>query len=206
MSFVRSMTAAGAGLIGVGLLLPPGLTAAWLGRGSVVLAAADLVLGVWLLKAGLVALGGWLLVSPRFTQRPAEAVSSTGGKAAGPLDAGAGGRHTAVTIGVLVAMILVAAVLRLHRLGEGMWLDEILTYLDYVEAPFGESIAKYESQNQHFLYSILLGVGDTGIGLPQVGRRGSTVVPVFVVGVPVLVGVGIVLPRLGVGDCRSACR
>jgi hypothetical protein len=56
---------------------------------------------------------------------------------------------------VLSALLLVALTLRLHQLGNGLWLDEILTYLNYASLPFGEIITTYDSQNQHFLYSLL---------------------------------------------------
>ncbi len=57
---------------------------------------------------------------------------------------------------VLLSLTLfLAAGLRFYRLDEGLWLDEILTQVNYVKSPFGEILTTYDSQNQHFLYSLL---------------------------------------------------
>ncbi len=54
-----------------------------------------------------------------------------------------------------VALLLVtAAVLRLHRLGEGLWLDEVLTFVNYARLPFAGIATTYNDQNQHLLYSL----------------------------------------------------
>jgi uncharacterized membrane protein len=56
----------------------------------------------------------------------------------------------------MLALILAFALaLRLYRLGDGLWLDEIMTYVNYAKIPAGETITTYDSQNQHFLYSLL---------------------------------------------------
>ncbi len=55
----------------------------------------------------------------------------------------------------LLVLMLAALALRLYRLGSGLWLDEILTYVDYARMPFAQIVTTYESQNQHFLYSLL---------------------------------------------------
>lgn len=61
------------------------------------------------------------------------------------------GRLHVVALGLLLA---VAALLRLHRLGEGLWLDEVLTYVNYARLPFAEIVRTYNDQNQHMLYSL----------------------------------------------------
>src|SRR5262245_3001296 len=57
---------------------------------------------------------------------------------------------------LLLAVILIAAaILRFYRLNEGLWFDEILTAVRYVRLPFAKLLFAYDSENQHFLYSIL---------------------------------------------------
>src|SRR5262245_30195631 len=56
---------------------------------------------------------------------------------------------------VLAGILAAATAARIHGLNEGLWLDEILTVVHYARAPFGEIITTYESQNQHFLFSLL---------------------------------------------------
>jgi uncharacterized membrane protein len=55
---------------------------------------------------------------------------------------------------LLIIILFAAFALRIYGLNEGLWLDEILTLENYVKAPFGEIVTTYDSQNQHFLYSI----------------------------------------------------
>lgn len=65
-------------------------------------------------------------------------------------------RLTARTSAVLLGLLLViAAMLRLYRLGQGLWLDEVLTLTAYARLPFSEILTRYDSQNQHMLYSLL---------------------------------------------------
>lgn len=58
-------------------------------------------------------------------------------------------------LAVLTSLLLVALALRLHRLEDGLWWDEIFMYVNYVKMPLGKLIATYESENQHFLYILL---------------------------------------------------
>ena len=55
----------------------------------------------------------------------------------------------------MVIIILLSLFLRLYDLNDGLWIDEILTYVNYAKLPYGEIITTFESENQHFLYSIL---------------------------------------------------
>jgi 4-amino-4-deoxy-L-arabinose transferase-like glycosyltransferase len=55
---------------------------------------------------------------------------------------------------ILIAILLIATFLRLYRLNQGLWIDEIDTLVSYARAPFGEIVTSYESQNQHFLYTL----------------------------------------------------
>jgi mannosyltransferase len=54
-----------------------------------------------------------------------------------------------------MALLAVATIMRLYRLNSGMWLDEILTYINYARLPFPQILKTFDSENQHFLYSIL---------------------------------------------------
>jgi len=61
-------------------------------------------------------------------------------------------RTSLIILGLLLAAALA---LRLYRLDAGLWLDEITTYLNYVKSPFGVIVTTYDSQNQHFVFSLL---------------------------------------------------
>jgi mannosyltransferase len=56
---------------------------------------------------------------------------------------------------ILLALLGVALAMRLYRLGEGLWLDEILTLANYARLPFGEIVTTFRDQNQHFLFTLL---------------------------------------------------
>jgi mannosyltransferase len=56
---------------------------------------------------------------------------------------------------ILGAILLSAVGFRLYELGSGLWLDEIITYVDYAVLPFKQIVTTYDSENQHFLYSLL---------------------------------------------------
>lgn len=48
-----------------------------------------------------------------------------------------------------------ALLLRLYRLGEGLWLDEIYAWVRYMGLPLREIPTVYGSENQHFLFTML---------------------------------------------------
>lgn len=50
---------------------------------------------------------------------------------------------------------MVAALLRLRDLGDGMWFDEISTLVRYVRPPLNHILTTFDSKNQHLLYSLL---------------------------------------------------
>ena len=56
---------------------------------------------------------------------------------------------------VLPALLVVAAILRLKDLGDGMWFDEISTLVQYVRPPLSHILTTFDSKNQHLLYSVL---------------------------------------------------
>jgi mannosyltransferase len=55
----------------------------------------------------------------------------------------------------LVTILIVATILRFYRLNSGLWFDEIVTYVKYARLPFLTIVTTFDSENQHFLYSIL---------------------------------------------------
>ena len=57
---------------------------------------------------------------------------------------------------MLLALVLaVGAALRLAGLDQGLWYDEIATLVRYVRRPLGEIVTRFDTQNQHLLYSVL---------------------------------------------------
>lgn len=58
-------------------------------------------------------------------------------------------------LSILGAILLAALGLRLYHLNSGLWFDEIVTNVLYARMPFGSILTSYESENQHFLYSLL---------------------------------------------------
>jgi uncharacterized membrane protein len=56
---------------------------------------------------------------------------------------------------VLPALFIVATALRLYRLDDGLWWDEIFMYVKFVKMPLAQLLTTYESENQHFLYILL---------------------------------------------------
>jgi mannosyltransferase len=55
----------------------------------------------------------------------------------------------------LIAILTSATLLRIYKLNSGLWLDEIITYVKYARSPFMTIMTTFDSENQHFLYSIL---------------------------------------------------
>jgi mannosyltransferase len=64
-------------------------------------------------------------------------------------------RHRDPTVLILIALLLIGLILRLVHLNDGMWLDEILTLVSYARVPFAKIVTSFDSENQHFLYSVL---------------------------------------------------
>jgi hypothetical protein len=90
---------------------------------------------------------------------------------------------------VLGGILLVAVGLRLYGLDQGLWYDEILTYVHYARLSFGEIITTYDDQNQHFLYSVLahasfLSFGESGwsLRLPAVLFGAGSIWALYVLG------------------------
>jgi uncharacterized membrane protein len=55
---------------------------------------------------------------------------------------------------LLAGILLLATLLRIYRLGDGLWFDEIITYINYGNLPFKEIATTFNSENNHVLYSL----------------------------------------------------
>ncbi|HNU06455.1 MAG TPA: glycosyltransferase family 39 protein [Pyrinomonadaceae bacterium] len=64
-------------------------------------------------------------------------------------------RTSTVVLISLSALTVVAVGLRLPNLNSDLWVDEVLTLVDYARKPLGEILTSFPNQNQHMLYSIL---------------------------------------------------
>lgn len=67
-----------------------------------------------------------------------------------------------VSWGLLTAILLVGAALRLYGLNTDLWLDEVATLSSYMRASLWENLYLYENANQHVLNSLL---GHLSIGV-----------------------------------------
>jgi len=124
-----------------------------------------LLLGARLFKASLVMLGLALVVLARLP-------AMKGGAGTAPHPGGKPGVSATVLVILLLA---VATALRFIDLDNGLWVDEIMTYVNYAGAPFGRLVSTYDSQNHHILYSLsthaaflLFGAGAWALRLPAV--------------------------------------
>jgi 4-amino-4-deoxy-L-arabinose transferase-like glycosyltransferase len=64
-------------------------------------------------------------------------------------------RAERATLAVLGGILAAALGLRLYGLESGPWLDEVLTEVEYMPMSFGQNVTTFDSQNQHFVYSLL---------------------------------------------------
>src|SRR3954466_10866731 len=64
----------------------------------------------------------------------------------------------------LTGILLLGAVLRIIGLNSGLWYDEIATLVRYARRPLLEIITRFDTQNQHMLYSILAHVSVRAFG------------------------------------------
>ena len=55
----------------------------------------------------------------------------------------------------MFALSIIALILRLWQLNTGLWIDEVLTLVDFVRRPMGQIVTSFPSQNQHMLYSVI---------------------------------------------------
>ncbi len=128
-------------------------------------AAPQVVTGLWMLKGSLLLLAGFLALARRVDiQASGELLAPRQDE---PVPAWAPW--------AMLALLAIGGALRLHRLGEGLWFDEIQTLVDYVRLPLGRIVTTFDSQNQHLLYSIsarlsvaVLGESASALRLPAV--------------------------------------
>ena len=139
---VRPATVIAATLLLAAVALPVAATAAWL-DGTYTATPQNLATGVLILKGCLVALAIAVLVT---------AAANPAGDDRATTDVVApDGLGTLL----LVAILVVATVLRLHRLGTELWLDEIDSFARYISLRATQIVSTYDTQNQHPLYSLL---------------------------------------------------
>jgi mannosyltransferase len=129
-------------LLLVALLLP---SSAWIASlGAPAPQRADkLIAGASLLRASLASLGVFLILGAyqgwwRSVPAPSRRIAATASEAT-----------------FAWGLLTVGAGLRLYALNRGLWVDEVLTLVEYVRPPLREIVTTYGSQNQHFLFSIL---------------------------------------------------
>jgi mannosyltransferase len=102
-----------------------------------------LVLGARLFTYTLILLGAYIALAAWWL-RPRVALPKRVDQSETPL------------VGVLLAVILgFAAALRAYSLDAGFWYDEILMHVQESSKSYGEILTTYDSQNQHFLYTLL---------------------------------------------------
>ncbi len=126
---------------------------------------ARLLQGMQLFKAGLVLLGIAIILLARLAPHISRVSVST-------LPVTAAGIRSMAPI---ILVLATATVLRLIDLDEGLWIDELMTYVNYASAPFGQLVSTYDSQNHHILYSLFahasflaFGEGAWSLRLPAV--------------------------------------
>lgn len=111
---------------------------------------ADLLAGVWLLKAALVVLACFVLAIEKL---PIPEPADTPSPAVSP-----------GLIGIMAAVVILAFALRVTQLGTELWLDEILTRVRYVPLGFRQLLSTYDSQNHQPLYSLMARVSWLALG------------------------------------------
>lgn len=89
----------------------------------------------------------------------------------------------------LIILLILAILLRVYGLENGLWYDEITAYVKYVRMPIGTLLTTYDSENQHFLYTLFAHVciewfGDSGwaVRVPAVVFGVGSLLGVYLVG------------------------
>ena len=168
----------GSALALVGALVPPARLLSALGASNTELGVA-LRQGAVLFKLGLVVLGFCIVAMRSVGGSP----RPHGRREPSSVD-GAGWAWA-----VLSATLVACALLCFHRLDDGLWFDEIVTYIRYVHLPFGQILSNYDEENQHILFSllahaacVLFGDGTWALRLPAVLFGVASVWALFLVG------------------------
>ena len=170
--------ALGSALLLLGTVLSPTQLLGAFGAGATPPAAA-VHHGALLFKAALAVLG---LCIAALAALPASAAAGSA-----PVQPAAARQRWAT--GALSLILLTAGLLYLHRLDDGLWFDEIVTYFHYARLPFGQILLIYDDQNQHILYSLLahaafvaFGEGAWALRLPAVLFALGSVWALFMLG------------------------
>ncbi|CAN5587416.1 hypothetical protein BH10CHL1_BH10CHL1_27040 [soil metagenome] len=132
----------------VGLVIPSTAAVMWLRPAQPITAELrqSLLVGITIFKICLVLFGVIVIVLSKLPiwQPALEGLPST------PTP-----RHK-YELPILAVILVIALGLRLYALNDGLWHDEILTYVTYVRSmSLGEIASTYNSENQHFLYNLL---------------------------------------------------
>lgn len=109
--------------------------------------------GAFLFRLGLATLGVYLAVASRLP------IWTGGARPSRPAT-----RRPPWAGAALVALMALALAIRLHRLGVGLWYDEIIAHVQYMHMSLGEILTTYRSESQHFLFTLLARVSLTIFG------------------------------------------
>jgi mannosyltransferase len=124
------------GLTAVGLAaIPNSSIESFFGRNP-----GELLWGPSLFRVLSLVHGLLLLAATRFVRRPLEPLHIFTAKD---------------PVWALAGISIIAFALRLWKLDTSLWLDEILTMVDFVRPPLGHILTSFPNQNQHMLFSIL---------------------------------------------------
>lgn len=132
---------------------------------------------------GLALLGASMVTHIRLSgRRPLVGPEATDG----PPTPDSQGRKAWLWVTILCA---VGLALRLWKLDSGLWIDEVMSLVNYIRPPLGESFTSFPSQNQHMLYSLLghlstalLGESAFALRLPAVGFGVGSIWALFLLG------------------------
>jgi mannosyltransferase len=134
----------GCSFILIGLLIPSAVLIASL-RAMPDGIKPQLLLGGTLFKVGLVLVGAWAVALGYLSGKWRVASKESNH----PI------RESKLVWISLILILVAAFALRLYHLNAGLWFDEIMTNVHYARLPFGEIITTYDSENNHFLFSLL---------------------------------------------------
>jgi hypothetical protein len=151
----RAILALGAAAVVSGIAVPGPTWLAWLREIDPAEIPTAFSQGAMLLKASLVSLGLFTLVGGGLGWWRSDADANSPAPRSEP------GRRSDLVIVVLLA---VALGIRIYRLNDGFWYDEVLTLVNYVRLPLGELLMHFEDLNQHFLFSTLAKISVTAFG------------------------------------------
>ena len=142
MGLRRIMWAAAAAVLAAGLLLPAGMLASYFYGDPRF--PEPMLTGAVFFRVGLIVSGAYMIALLLFTRL---------GDADDPGPALA--KQNAWQRRVFIALLLVAAGLRLYKLGNGIWYDEMLTWVQYMPLGLGRIVSTFSDPNNHLLYSVL---------------------------------------------------